>query len=163
FGTSEGDLKRLSAAEAPLELRLPLLGPPGSAVGTHRLLARLATTDAATGQLTVAPCSAVPGAETTDRGAPAHRPDPGAPSVPRMVFDVSSGSARDVFQEIPWRVGAGRTICLAIERSPNVKVEGIAVVPAAEELPPPPPEPWEPPPAELPTAAPIVPRAAPPH
>jgi arylsulfatase A-like enzyme len=133
-GTTEDDLARLRAAtDAPVTLRIA----PSEA---HRILVRAATTDATPGRVTLTRCSP----QRTD--ASALSADDAAP----LVLDFPDDKARELFLPLPpgWTIGAnagpaGSTLCLRVERTANLAIEGIGVVPLAPEIPPPPPEPWE--------------------
>jgi hypothetical protein len=134
LGTTDQDLGRLRDAPAsavPIRFKTPLLGPrkpagagdATDAAAGYRLLARGASTDGSLGRLSLSPCDA---------------PDP------RWSLEFPDGSPRELFLTLPTPLApAGRGVCIAVTRTPNLRVEGIAIVPLADELPPPPPEPWE--------------------
>jgi len=150
IGTTEDDLGRLRAtSDAPVGVRFKLTTPSGGggpgagdhAPGTmYRLLARAGTTDTKPGRVTFRRCP------LQGQGA-SH---PAAEHEVTVTLDFPGGSARELFVPLPaGLVGAAkvrpvpRELCLAIERTANLAIEGIAMVPLAEEIPPPPPEPWE--------------------
>ena len=134
FGTTDQDLARLRDAQetaVPIRFRTSLPRPAVRAaesgnpaeVVAYRLLARGASTDGKPGRATFAPCNA---------------PDP------RWSLEFPDGSPRELFLSMPPALApAGRDVCIAVTRTANLALEGIAVVPLADELPPPPPEPWE--------------------
>jgi len=57
---------------------------------------------------------------------------------------IPEGTTTEAYATLPDSVGArpGRAIELVVFAEANVKLEGLALVPLADELPPPPPEPW---------------------
>jgi arylsulfatase A-like enzyme/HEAT repeat protein len=136
MGTTEGDLARLrdSATPVVVQLELPLVE---SGERPYRLLARAATTDGQTGRVTFTRCTV-------------RVPSAGGIEPVATTLEFSGGPARELFFELPRELvppaAAGkkaRDLCIAVRRSANLSVEGIAVVPLADDLPPPPPEPWE--------------------
>jgi arylsulfatase A-like enzyme/HEAT repeat protein len=152
IGTSEDDLERLRvAAGAGASVRFKLARPGDAAAAggrpstapdaTYRLLVRATTSDTEPGRVTFTRC------------LPRDDRDPSRPptdDAPRVALEFPSGSARELFVALP-RALAGssdgqpvpRDVCLAVERTTNLAIEGIAIVPLADEIPPPPPEPWE--------------------
>jgi hypothetical protein len=72
------------------------------------------------------------------------------------TLDFPDGAARELFFTLPSLLApAGRELCLTVQRTANLAVEALAIVPLADELPPPPPQPWE--------ASPLTPVEAPPR
>src|SRR6185503_15298198 len=136
IGTTEDDLARLrEAGDAPASIKFKLLPPKGGGAsaahvpGGYRLLARGASTDGKPGRLTFTACPT------------SGRPDDREPAA---ALEFPDGSAREPFFSLPPRLApAERDHCIAVARTANLTVEGIAIVPLADELPPPPPEPWE--------------------
>jgi hypothetical protein len=134
IGTTEGDLERLgAAAAAPVSVKFKMAP---AVEGRYRLVARAKTTDEKTGRVTFAPCA--------DRAA---TPSGGDPA---LTLEFAAGPARELFLDLSRELGlpsgpakSAREICIALTRTANLSVEGVAVVPLADDLPPPPPEPWE--------------------
>lgn len=143
MGTTEADLARLrEAADVSVSVNLKL-GPAAAAPRPYRLLARATTTDGQAGRVTFTSCTER-GASTAERGASA------GSGGPQATLEFSAGPARELFFELPPELAPPalsgkktRDLCIAVRRSANLSIEGIAVVPLADELPPPPPEPWE--------------------
>jgi len=153
IGTTEDDLGRLRAtADAPVAVRFKLAQPSGGvgpAAGDrgsvapgamYRLLARAATTDTMPGRVTFRRCP------PPSQGS---SPPPAEHEV-TMTLDFPGGSAHELFVPLPAGMADAsnvrpvpRELCLVIKRTDNLAIEGIAIVPLAEEIPPPPPEPWE--------------------
>jgi arylsulfatase A-like enzyme len=151
IGTTEADLERLRAATgAPTSIRFKLAWPSGGTRAggrlsmahdvMYRLLARASTTDNQPGRVMFTACS------RDDRDA-SRRPTDHAP---RATLEFPGGAARELLVALPSAlVGPAdgrpvpRELCLAVERTANLAIEGIAIVPLAEEIPPPPPEPWK--------------------
>ena len=61
-------------------------------------------------------------------------------------LDVAPGEAREVYAALPADIKAagGRLLQLVVLAEHNVAVEGLAVVPLADEIAPPAPKPWNP-------------------
>jgi len=138
IGTSEEDLARLhGAGETPVSMRFRAVIPQGAATadprvsGKYRILARARSTDGNGGRLSCTPCA---------RGA---RGIDGEEEVP-TTLEFLDDTVREHFVTLPATLAPGaRDFCLVVQKTANVAVDGIAVVPLADELPPPPPEPWE--------------------
>jgi arylsulfatase A-like enzyme len=138
IGTREEDLARLhGAGETPVSMRLRAAIPQSTATADprgsarYRLLARARSTDGNAGRLTCTPCP---------RGA---RGVDGADEVP-TTLEFIDATVREHFATWPAMLAPGaRDFCLVVQKTANLAVDGIAVVPLADELPPPPPEPWE--------------------
>jgi hypothetical protein len=142
MGTTEDDLARLRGSATPVSVKLEL---PLTESGErpYRLLARATTTDGQPGRITFNGC--------TERGVTAGGAEPAA------TLEFAAGPARELFFELPREVASpavpgkkARDLCIVVRRSANLSVEGMAVVPLADDLPPPPPEPWEATPTPLP-------------
>lgn len=162
IGTTDEDLARLRAAaeETPVPIQFKTATQArGTAHGTeppavlgYRLLSRGASTDGKPGRLTLTPCSSSgrPLRPAGYRGeASAHA---GGSQELRAVLEFPDGQARELFLTLPVALAPTLGGCIAVARTSNLGVEGIAVVPLADELPPPPPEPWEAGPAAASTA-----------
>jgi arylsulfatase A-like enzyme len=152
IGTTEDDLGRLRVTtDAPVAVRFKLAPPSSGEPGAgdrapvapntmYRLLARAATMDAQPGRVTFRGCP--------QQGQGASRPP--ADHEVTATLDFPSGPVRELFVPLPGGLAgaakvrpAPRELCLVIERTANLAIDGIAMVPLAEEVPPPPPEPWE--------------------
>jgi hypothetical protein len=160
FGTSERDVKKVAAGEGPITLRVPLdptpiAAGPGSKA-TYRILVRGGTADGRAAALDIEACS-----EKDRPATQRNHPEP----AERVSFAFSPGPSRELFADLPpsFIEERARTVCLRVQRPLHLKMEAIAVVPLAEELPPPPPLPWEPPPTELPGLVPSRPGTIAPH
>jgi hypothetical protein len=76
---------------------------------------------------------------------------PPAPAEPPSAsLDFPAGATPEVFTTLPAEMisaanlrSASTHVCLQVERTANLAIEGMALVPLAEDIPPPPPEPWE--------------------
>ena len=161
IGTTEDDLTRLRAAtDASVSVHFRLAAPrggggpqPADAPGVmYRLLARAGTTDTKPGRATFTRCTPHGAEPARPRGSDAP-PSPAGPEA-SATLDFPSGSARELFLTLPSGIASAnvrpaRDLCLDIERTLNLAIEGIAIVPLAEEIPPPPPEPWEGPAAQF--------------
>ncbi|HMJ56307.1 MAG TPA: sulfatase-like hydrolase/transferase [Polyangiaceae bacterium] len=174
IGTAEEDLARLRrAGGTAVAIQFRIL-PPNDGRATeiraapgYRLLARAASTDGKPGRLAFTPCS------TTGQALRAARyPDePAEPAAHAAVnddagtaLDFPGGIARELFLTLPSTLAPGtRHHCLTLERTDNLAVEGVAIVPLAADLPPPPPEPWESLPAPPPSSTPPQANAAASH
>jgi hypothetical protein len=153
-GTTEEDLARLGAAgDTPVSIKFPTRPRTGGATtlpsgaAGYRLLARGASTDGKPGRMTFTSCPTAGRAlgPAVHRNAPLAAADgAAADGAERATLDFADGSPRELFFTLPfWLVSKGPDICVTVERTANLTVEGIAIVPLADELPPPPPEPWE--------------------
>jgi hypothetical protein len=135
FGSSEADLARLRAEpDTAVSMEIEI---GRKREGGYRLLARAAPTDGQPGTVTFTPCR-------TGTEQP--------PDAPQTLH-FARGSVEELFFTLPWISTNGHTakrasLCLTIARTANLALEGVAVVPLADDLPPPPPEPWEAPPEQ---------------
>jgi HEAT repeat protein len=132
-------------AESNVGVRVQLVVPKGGSGGGVRVVVR-ATAAGRGGEVRVGKAQEPlqydrRGAPINTREAPRiHDRDYVALSVPE------SASAAEVSATLPPALGAapGRSVELVVFAERHVHIEGLVVVPLADELPPPPPEPWTP-------------------
>jgi hypothetical protein len=147
IGTTDEDRARLSGAgETPVPLRFKTMTESKGKTSTeaqkateYRLLLRGASTDNKAARVSFTACS-----DAGRRSAGHDDSMEAAREEARAVLEFSEGPARELFFTLPPALAPmARDFCIAVQRTHNLAIEGIAVVPLVDDLPPPPPEPWE--------------------